>query len=393
MGRQQALLCVYGMTLGIETSPIIFSGPNSEMRNTALVAGGLSLLLVPVFAWWFAPSWPWLTGYFVLAFLAALSVPVLYRLGGFTRADELEWLEQREEQEHFEMQAELVRARSQLDKLAVPEGVRQVDVLRQLLDDYHAVVETRFRGKAKSPLAYLSAARRVQQQVIHNLNDVIATKHSLSSISRHDNTQAQFEESGRQHDKSRRDELSAHDRFSASRIDDNTRASSLDDTDHDDTDHDDTDLDDTDHDDTDHDDTRDNWLFGSRIGSQIGSRFGLGRDRKRRDNRRESPKRRAIDPSPPAPIPVTSPAPPPEVPIAAVSAIQIPDERKAKLVSLEADQQQRMTTLLDDNQQLLDALTDTAVEVANIRTVSDYDRLDTLARLVSLAEIASNTGK
>ena len=387
MGRQQALLCVYGMTLGIETSPIIFSGPNSEMRNTALVAGGLSLLLVPAFAWWFAPSWLWLVGYFVLAVLAALSVPVLYRLGGFTRADELEWLEQREEKEHFEMQAELVRARSQLDKLAVPEGVRQVDVLRQLLDDYHAVVETRFRGKAKSPLAYLSAARRVQQQVIHNLNDVIATKHSISSISRHDNTRTQFEESERQYDHGRQDDLSAPDRFSGSRFDDNTRAS------HDDTDLDDTDHDDTDLDDTDHDDTRDNRSFGSRIGSRIGSRFGLRRDRKRRDNRRDSRKRPAIDPPPPAPTPITPPAPPPEVPIAAVSASQIPDERKAKLVSLEADQQQRMTTLLDDNQQLLDALTDTAVEVANIRTVSDYDRLDTLARLVSLAEIASNTGK
>lgn len=249
------------LPLGIETSPIIFSGPNSEMRNTALVAGSLSLLLIAVFAWWFSPSWPWLAGYLGLAFLAALSVPVFYRLGGFTRADEIEWLEQREEQEYVEMQAELVRARKQLDRLAVPEGVRQVDVLRQLLDDYHAVVETRFRGKAKSPLAYLSAARRVQQQVIHNLNDVIATQHSLSSISRHDNTVAQL------------------------------------------------------------------------------------------------------------------------------------DERQARLVSLEADQQLRMNTLLDDNQQLLDALTDTAVEVANIRTVSDYDRLDTLARLVSLAEIASNTGK
>ena len=387
MARQQALLCVYGMTLGIETSPIIFSGPNSEMRNTALVAGGLSLLFVLAFAWWFAPSWPWLTGYFVWAVLAALSVPVFYRLGGYTRADEIEWLEKREEKEHFEMQAELVRARSRLDKLAVPEGVRQVDVLRQLLDDYHAVVETRFRGKAKSPLAYLSAARRVQQQVIYNLNDVIATKHSLSSISRHANTKTPFEESEKQYDQGRHEELSAPDRFSEARFDDNTRAS------HDDTDLDDTDHDDTDLDDTHHDDTRDNWLFGSRIGSRIGSRLGLRRDRKRRDNRRDSHKRPAIDPSPPAPIPVTPSAPPLEVPIAAVTATQIPDERKAKLVSLEADQQQRMTTLLDDNQQLLDALTDTAVEVANIRTVSDYDRLDTLARLVSLAEIASNTGK
>lgn len=314
------------LPLGTETDPIIFSGPNSEMRNTALVAGCLSLLLIAAFAWWFSPSWPWLTGYLGLAFLAALSVPVLYRLGGFTRADEIEWLEQREEQEHFEMQAELVSVRKQLDRLAVPEGVRQVDVLRQLLDDYHAVVETRFRGKAKSPLAYLSAARRVQQQVIHNLNDVIATQHSLSSISRHDNTMASL------------DEPSAH--------------------------HDHADHDDTDHDDTDQDDT---------------GRFEQRRDRKRRDSHREKRKPQAVERAPQA--------------TPSVSDTPVPDERQARLVSLEADQLQRMNNLLNDNQQLLDALTDTAVEVANIRTVSDYDRLDTLARLVSLAEIASNTGK
>ncbi len=232
------------------------------MRNTALFAVGLSVLLIMAFFWWFSPSWPWLLGYIGLGFVATLTVPVFYRLAGFTRADEIDWLERREEQEHFAMQAELVDVRKKLDQLDVSEGVAQVDVLRELLDDYHGVVETRFRGKSKSPLAYLSAARRAQQQVIHNLNDVVATRHSLSSISRHDGNVRQFEE-----------------------------------------------------------------------------------------------------------------------------------ERSKRLSGLEADQQQRMTTLLDDNQQLLDALTDTAVEVANIRTVSDYARLDTLARLVSLAEIASNTGK
>lgn len=321
------------LTLYTETSPIIFSGPNSEMRNTALVAGSLSLLLIAAFVWWFAPSWPWLAGYLGLAFLAALSVPVFYRLGGFTRADEIEWLEQREEQEHVEMQAELVNARKQLDRLAVPEGVRQVDVLRQLLDDYHAVVETRFRGKSKSPLAYLSAARRVQQQVIHNLNDVIATQYSLSSISRHDNKLVS---------RTHRDDSSSRDEYSSSRLDD-TDAS---------------------HDDTDHDDT---------------GRFEHRRDRKGRNRRSDSRKRQQLESSP-----QTTPSD---------SAPKIPNERQTRLVNLEADQQQRMSTLLDDNQQLLDALTDTAVEVANIRTVSDYDRLDTLARLVSLAEIASNTGK
>ncbi len=352
MARQQALLCGYGLTLYNETNHIIFSGLNSEMRNTALVACGLSLLLLGAFVWWFAPSWPWLMGYFALAFLAALSVPVLYRLGGFTRADEIEWLEQREEKEHFEMQAELVSVRSQLDRLAVPEGVRQVDALRQLLDDYHAVVETRFRGKTRSPLAYLSAARRVQQQVIHNLNDVIATQHSLSSISRHHNTEAQAVDSGR-----RPDNLSSRDRFSPSRFDEDGNAS----------------HDDTDHDDTDHDDTDDTGRFDRR------------RDRKARESRRDSRKSLAEDMMPAVP--------PPATPAKSLTAAPISDERQAKLASLEADQQKRMTTLLNDSQQLLDALTDTAVEVANIRTVSDYDRLDTLARLVSLAEIASNTGK
>jgi hypothetical protein len=52
-----------------------------------------------------------------------------------------------------------------------------------------------------------------------------------------------------------------------------------------------------------------------------------------------------------------------------------------------------MEVLLAETRKLFDALTDTAVEVANIRSYSDYERLDTLARLVSLAEIASHSGK
>jgi len=57
------------------------------------------------------------------------------------------------------------------------------------------------------------------------------------------------------------------------------------------------------------------------------------------------------------------------------------------------DQSQRLNNLLTENRQLFEALTDTAVEVANIRSYSDYERMDTMARLVSLSEIASRSGK
>ena len=60
---------------------------------------------------------------------------------------------------------------------------------------------------------------------------------------------------------------------------------------------------------------------------------------------------------------------------------------------LGSGQSERLRSLLDENRNLFGALTDTAVEVANIRSYSDYERLDTLARLVSLAEIANKTGK
>jgi len=57
------------------------------------------------------------------------------------------------------------------------------------------------------------------------------------------------------------------------------------------------------------------------------------------------------------------------------------------------EQKERMQSFLDENRKLFDALTDTAVEVANIKTFSRYERIDTLARLVTLAEVASNSGK
>ncbi|EIJ32895.1 hypothetical protein [Thiothrix nivea] len=67
--------------------------------------------------------------------------------------------------------------------------------------------------------------------------------------------------------------------------------------------------------------------------------------------------------------------------------------RHANQPDLQQEQQQRIHTLQAENDEFFSALNETAVEIANIRSVNQFARLDTLARLVSLAQTASNTGK
>lgn len=213
----------------------------------------ISLVLLVLFFWWFNGDWVLLGAYAAVAVVATLSVPALYRIAGFTLADEVQWLESREQEDHDNMIARIATLKQQLDGLGIDEGVRQADKLTAILDDYHAVVETRFIGKKHSPIAYLSAARRVQKHAVQNLTDAVAVGHSLSTISHHD----------------------------------------------------------------------------------------------------------------------------------------IDTKSENKLQGMNTAQRERLDALLAENRKLFEALTDTAVEVANIRSYSDYERLDTLARLVSLAEIAS----
>ena len=67
-------------------------------------------------------------------------------------------------------------------------------------------------------------------------------------------------------------------------------------------------------------------------------------------------------------------------------------DRRERRAGQAGDQRGRLDALLEENRQLFDALSDTAVEVANIPSFSRYERLDTLARLTSLAEIANRRG-
>lgn len=192
-----------------------------------------------------------------IALVATLSVPIIYRLSGFTRDDEVDWLEQRTLDEHEALIQKLQTAQQGLKELGIKEGVRQAEVLTDILEDYQSVVETRFVGKQHMPANYLNAARTVQEHAIQNLTDVVAIGHSLSGLSR-------------------------------------------------------------------------NLEVSDAVGKQA---------------------------------------------------------------ELYKEQQTRMRGLLDENTKLFNALTETAVEVANIKSISDFDRLDTLARLVSLAHIANQSGQ
>lgn len=68
-------------------------------------------------------------------------------------------------------------------------------------------------------------------------------------------------------------------------------------------------------------------------------------------------------------------------------------KRHDQQMVLHEEQENRSNALLEENNQLFHSLTETAVEVANIRSFSDYERTDALARLVALAEIANNSGR
>jgi hypothetical protein len=215
-----------------------------------LGAAVASCALIGLFVWWFQPPWLLLGGYVLLAVLALLSVPLMYRLWGYRAQDDAVWLHERNVREHRELLSRLQHARASLAELGIQDGVHQADTLLAVLDDYRSVVETRFIGKTFTPLTYLNAARSVQEHVIQNLTDMVAVGHSLAGLSRHANQ---------------------------------------------------------------------------------------------------------------------------------------PD--------LHQEQQQRIQTLLTENDEFFSALNETAVEIANIRSVNQFARLDTLARLVSLAQTASNTGK
>ena len=66
--------------------------------------------------------------YFGLSLVAMVSVPVAYRLLGYSVEDDARWLREREASEYAEMHALLENTRSDLVALKIDEGVRQADM-------------------------------------------------------------------------------------------------------------------------------------------------------------------------------------------------------------------------------------------------------------------------
>ncbi|PWR00331.1 hypothetical protein [Leucothrix pacifica] len=236
------------------------------IKRYTLIAAILSLILLLAFFWWFQGNLLATGIYAVISVISILTVPLFYRFAGYSDVDDEEWLEEREAREHEEMRARLMTIKSELSDLGLKEGVRQTEVLTAIIDDYHSVVETRFYGKANVPTTYLSAARTVQKHAIQNLADVVATGHSISTLS--------------------------HTYRQADQVENNEQ-----------------------------------------------------------------------------------------------------QKRHDKQTVLQDEQEARLNGFLEENNQLFHSLTETAVEIANIRSFSDYERTDALARLVALAEIANNSGR
>ena len=236
------------------------------IKRYSLIAAIASLILLVLYFWWFQGNILLTLIYAGISLLALLTVPLMYRLAGYSEVDDGVWLQEREALEHAEMSERLSSIKVELDGLGLKEGSRQANALSDIINDYHSVVETRFYGKANAPLTYLGAARTVQKHAVQNLADAVAVGHSLSTLSR-------------------------------------------------------------------------NYRQTSDIANH------------EQQNRHD------------------------------------------KQSELYDEQTSRLNKLFEENNQLFHSLTETAVEIANIKSFSDYQRTDAQARLVALAEIASKSGQ
>lgn len=217
-----------------------------------------------LFIWWFQSGWVLLLIYAGVSLIALLSVPIMYRVMGYTLEDDVHWLKQQELDEYQQLLDRIAESKKELSALSLDDSVHQADVLHKIIKDYHAVVKTRFLGKKHSPMTYLSAARTVQRTASQNLTDMVAIGHSIATIRR-------------------------------------------------------------------------NKLDQTQINNEV---------------------------------------------------VQ---QRQDKQTLLHEAQRERLDDLLEENRKLFNALMETAVEVANIASFNEFERLDTLSRLVSLAEIAKKT--
>ena len=156
------------------------------MKAVVAVAVAISTVLFAAFYWWFRPDL-WVTVlYATICFIAIISVPLCYRFFGYVDSDAIRELQALEQKDHDEMLSRLSSVKKGLSDLSIEEGARQAKTLNSLLNDFHEVIANRFAGKNLSASTYLNAARRVQNQALQNLSDMVGIGHTIESLKRQD---------------------------------------------------------------------------------------------------------------------------------------------------------------------------------------------------------------
>ena len=155
------------------------------MKAAIGIAAALSVAFVAMFHWWFQSTALITVGYALLSLITIASVPLCYRWFGFLDDDIITGLLQREQREHSEMMQRLKDMENDLDALDNKEGAKHADTLTKLMNDFHEIIANRFRGKQLSSSTFLNAARRVQNQALQNLSDMVGIGHSIESLKRH----------------------------------------------------------------------------------------------------------------------------------------------------------------------------------------------------------------
>jgi len=154
------------------------------VKAVVVVAVAISAVLFAAFYWWFRPEL-WVALLYVgICFLAVISVPLCYRFFGYVDSDAIRELQALEQRDHDEMLQRLSSLKQGLNDLSIEEGAKQAKTLNSLLKDFHEVIANRFSGKNLSASTYLNAARRVQNQALQNLSDMVGIGHTIESLKR-----------------------------------------------------------------------------------------------------------------------------------------------------------------------------------------------------------------
>ena len=159
------------------------------MKAFVVVAIAISAVLFAAFYWWFKPDLWVLLLYAAVSIAAIISVPLCYRLSGYVDIDAIRELQALEQKDHDEMLGRLSSLKQSLTDLRIDEGASQAKTLNSLLNDFHEVIANRFAGKNLSASTYLNAARRVQNQALQNLSDMVGIGHTIESLKRQDSAE------------------------------------------------------------------------------------------------------------------------------------------------------------------------------------------------------------